>query len=252
MLAMVEDVSKRLPVNNKRFYASGFSGGARMSFNLAEHLKSEEFAGVLACGAGGRPEKLSSETVVYGLCGSKCFNRWDMACTFKRLRNKDSRLKYFPGYHEWGSDDLVADGISWLNGCYLKNVSSSDKRLVAERDAYAKKVLENIEKKIETEPEWAYERALFLSQFPGPAHITTKAAAHLQSLQKLPKIQLYVKAMADMDRFVNKHFATSPLGYADEKERKRGTKAAEKLAETYKETILHTTFKGMAEPVKTP
>ena len=94
--SMFRDAGMRFNVDSSMFFVAGFSGGSRMSFVLAEHRKSKDFAGVLACGAGGRPEKLSSGTVVYGLCGSKCFNRWDMACTFKGIRNKDSRLRYFP------------------------------------------------------------------------------------------------------------------------------------------------------------
>ena len=79
--AMVNDVSVRLPVDRKRFYSSGFSGGAHMAFRLAEQLKQPELAGVLPCGGGGPAQRLSTNTVIYGLCGTNCFLRREMART---------------------------------------------------------------------------------------------------------------------------------------------------------------------------
>jgi len=252
MIAMVDDVSNRLPADSRRFYSSGFSGGARMAFVVAEHLKKKRFAGVLACGAGGRPDELSSKTAVYGLCGSNCFNRWDMACTLKGLKNKDSRLKYFPGNHSWASADLIADGISWLNGSFLRNAAGTDKHLAAERDEYAKRLLTRIEERIESDPAWAYEWALFLSQFTASSTVQQEATTHLRSLEKQSKIQLHAKAMTDMERFIKKHFATSPMDYINNNGSKKTKRAADKLAQIYKDTILFETFQRMGEPSVKP
>jgi hypothetical protein len=51
--AMFEKVMKTLPVDPKRIYSSGFSGGGAQALHLAARHK--EIAGVIPCGMGGAP-----------------------------------------------------------------------------------------------------------------------------------------------------------------------------------------------------
>jgi len=251
IMAMVEDVRARLPVDDKRLYSSGCSGGARRAFHLAERPEKPHLAGVLPCAAGDGDVPLSDKVIVYGLCGTDDFNRWDMACTFKEIDNKDSRLRFYVGKHQWPDENLLADAITWFNGCCLRKATNSDKVLLAERDRFAQRLLAEIEQRLDTEPEWAYEWALFLSRFPGPAATIGQAKRRLQALQRQPRIQLYAKALADLDEFVNKHFTTNPGAHHipslnGTPEAKRD---AEELAEKYKDTILVEIFRRVGKPV---
>lgn len=150
---MIEDVCEQHPIDEKRMYSSGASGGARQAFFIANEYKREPLAGVLASGAGSSGYSLDKDTVVYGLCGSNCFNRWDMACTFDSLNNDDSRLWFFPGGHTWGNAELISDGICWLNGCYLRELPMRDKELADERYRYSKMMLDQIGALSKSDPE---------------------------------------------------------------------------------------------------
>lgn len=113
--AMIEHVTDELPIDENRMYTTGFSGGSRMAFNTAQ--KHKKIAGVIPCGAGGNPG--SSKQVVYGVCGTNCFNRSDMANSFRGIKSKDSVLRYFPGRHSWANGELFEDAITHLNGIFL-------------------------------------------------------------------------------------------------------------------------------------
>lgn len=245
MIAMVDDVCSRHPVDEKRIYSSGFSGGARMAFSLAEHLKGNPHAGVLACGAGGLGSDMSEETVVYGICGSNCFNRWDMACTMKELKNKSSRLWFFPAGHAWAGSDLLTDGTCWLNGCYLKEVKKTDKLLTAERHRYAMMMLEHIGSMIEKDPERAYRMGAFMEGFGIQSYLKEDLKAHMDKLRGMPAIQNYVKAEAEMYELVNKYYATNVMDYKNNNCPPALTKDADTLAEKYKDLKLTETVKKM-------
>jgi len=245
--AVLDDVRERLPIDEKRLYATGFSGGARVAFRLAAELKKGRIAGVLPCGAGGYPREFSSKVVIYGLCGTSCYNRWDMACTMKETRNKSSRLVFFLGGHTWAPPDYLTDGMTYLNGCYLKNAPNTDRTLIAERDQFAQRLLAQIEGCLKSKPEWAYEWALFLSDFPGPAATVNKARTHLKSLQQQSKIQLYAAALADLNKFVKKHFATDRRAHHTNNGTPEAKRDAEELSEKYKDTILVNHFRKMGE-----
>jgi pimeloyl-ACP methyl ester carboxylesterase len=112
--SMVKHVTSTLPIDEKRMYTTGFSGGSRMAFVTAQ--AHGDIAGVLACGAG-------------ATWGAR--SRWSMACAAAiasiartwRTRSRDSKagnacLRYFPAKHSWGGDELCDDGITHLNGVF--------------------------------------------------------------------------------------------------------------------------------------
>lgn len=247
--AMVEDVCKRLPVDPKRIYSSGMSGGARMAFWLSEQMKSKGFAGVLACGAGGIPEKMSTKTAVFGLCGSNCFNRWDMACTFKGLKNDASRLRFFVGNHTWADAGLITYAMSWLNASYLKTMPQLN-AAAEEKKRFIARVQEEIQKASETDPEAAYEWALCLSQ-ASPSPSIAKSPQVL-ALMKNPKVLMYISGLKDLDQFVKKHFATNVMDYKNNNGTEAAKKDAAKCAAKYQATGLAELFTRMGEPAVSP
>ena len=64
--SMLKHVTSKLPIDKKRLYTTGFSGGARMAFATARNYR--DIAGVIPCGAGGGLG--TPKQVAYGLCGS--------------------------------------------------------------------------------------------------------------------------------------------------------------------------------------
>jgi len=194
--AMIAHVVKTLPIDEKRMYTTGFSGGSRMAFSTAQLHK--EIAGVLACGAGG--DLASSKQVAYGLCGSNCFNRTDMANSFKGFKNRDCLLRYFPGRHAWANAELCDDGITHLNGVFLiKNQSDYPD----EYAHYIHQVEQLIEENAESSPMRAYMWTSFLTEHRvgGSKLAGMHAKLGADGLNKL-----YVKGLEGVSKFAQKHF----------------------------------------------
>ena len=194
--AMIEHVRSTLPVDKDRLYVSGFSGGCREAFQVATRF--DEFAGVIACGAGG--SVASKKQVVYGLSGTNCFNRTDMSEAFKDFDSKDSLLRFFPGKHAWGNAELCEDAMTHLNGVFLVR----HKRNYPEAlERYARDVMELAKENSESAPMRAFMWTSFLTErgieAPGLEELHAKLAAD-------PLNPLYVKGLHDIGEFAQKTF----------------------------------------------
>lgn len=239
--AMVEDVFDRFHVNEKRCYSTGFSGGAREAFSLANKMKSN-IIGIIPCGAGGDP---NTRVLVYGLCGSHCFNRWDMATTFdEHVREKNGRLRFFAGGHSWAGKDLCFDAITWLNGKYLAKKGSQ-----AEINAFSKMLFNEIKTKYEDDPYFAYENACVLAGVP-KAPDAAKAKKIVAKLQADPRIKMYIQGLEDMDEFVDDHFNTDVSDYRNNPCTSSQKRDAKKLLAKYSETPLAKTIEGFGKASK--
>ena len=111
--AMRRDVENRFPIDPKRRYAAGMSGGARVSMALA--LKSTDIAGVLASSAG-FPDDGFQESVrfpIFGTMGTEDFNYDEMHQLDKELKSPH-RLEMFDGGHQWPPVELATDGVEWM------------------------------------------------------------------------------------------------------------------------------------------
>jgi hypothetical protein len=252
ILAMVEDVTGKMPVDERRMYSSGFSGGARMAFWLAGKLHRKRFAGVLACGAGAIRADLSDSTVVYGLCGSNCFNRWDMACTHEKLRNRDNRLRFFVGGHAWAGADLIQDGMTWLNCCYLRKAASTNRILAAEGDELTQRICARIEADMNTNRERAYEWARVLAGYQCRIDTKRRVAECLAMLQADEGVKLYTRGLDDVDRFVQRHFATDVMDYRNNNGTPEAARDGTRYAEQYGQTKLAELFRKMGQPAVSP
>lgn len=194
--AMIKHVTENLPVDPKRLYTSGFSGGSRMAFATARNNKN--ITGVIACGAGGNLG--SPKQSAYGLCGSNCFNRTDMANSFRGFKGRDNLLRYFPGMHEWASDELCDDAITHLNGVFLL---ANRSKYPAECAFYIQQVTKLINECRETAPQRALMWASFLAEHnAADASIT----ATRDALAKNPQHALYLKGLTDVSKFAQKTF----------------------------------------------
>jgi pimeloyl-ACP methyl ester carboxylesterase len=196
--SMVKHVTSTLPIDEKRMYTTGFSGGSRMAFVTAQ--AHGDIAGVLACGAGG--DVGSSKQVVYGLCGSNCFNRTDMANSFKGFKSRECLLRYFPAKHSWGGDELCDDGITHLNGVFL--IDNEDD-YPADYAHYVKQVMELIGECRESAPMRAYMWTSFLTEHKVEA---PKLDELHEALGSDPMNELYVAGLKGISEFAQKQFGT--------------------------------------------
>lgn len=189
--SMIKEVTSSLPIDEDRMYTSGFSGGSRMAFATATQHK--DIAGVIACGAGGNLG--SSKQIAYGLCGSNCFNRTDMANSFKRFRSKDGVLRYFPGMHVWAGDELIDDATTHLNGLFLID---EQKNYRGEFAHYLHQVSLLITEAEEKAPLRAYMWTSFLDDHK----ILPAALASIHhSLGADASNKLYAKGLGDIQKF---------------------------------------------------
>jgi len=249
-LAMIDDVLASYPaLDPLRCYTTGFSGGCRESFELSGQRK-KNVIGILACGAGCTFGNYNSKALVYGICGSKCFNRWDMAITFNKRIKKNGVLRFFPAGHSWGDKKLIAEGMDWLNAQYLSTKSGGPKSAAEEKTAFAKRVATEVEANLESNPESAYERGQLLSKFSGPE--VTKAKTVLAKLSTNPKVKAYLAAEKAVDQFVAKHFTTDVMDYANKPVTKEMTRDAKLLDDKYKDTPFAGLFAGFGEPCVKP
>ena len=229
--AMIRHVTTKLPINKKRMYVTGFSGGARMAFATAGANK--EIAGVIACGAGGHLG--SAHQVAYGLDGSNCFNRTDMSNCFKGFKGRDHVLRFFPGQHEWAGEELCDDAITHLNGLFLfaNRVDYPD-----DWAAYTAQVGTLVEQSAKTAPLRAYMWSSFLT---GHGVKEPKLASLHATLSQSEVNKLYVKGLADVSEFAQKNFGGSSGSQwkADPKVAAACKREAKKFAGTPWEEVLN-------------
>lgn len=114
--AMWPDVMSRFAVDPRRIYATGFSGGAILSWFVA--LESGRLAGIIAVG-GHLPEDLRRGEVKFahfGAAGRRDFNYLDMHDVHRYVESKGAprRLEIFDGRHQWISPDLARVAVDWL------------------------------------------------------------------------------------------------------------------------------------------
>jgi poly(3-hydroxybutyrate) depolymerase len=112
------DTHERFALNEKRVYAAGFSGGARVALSLARSI-SDQFAGVIACGAGSPSEvplRKDLPFVIYGIAGYEDFNLPELKQLERALGGVGAvnRLVTFAGGHAWPPVAVATQAVEWL------------------------------------------------------------------------------------------------------------------------------------------
>ncbi len=113
--AMWNDIHERFPIDPKRRYTAGFSGGARVATSIA--LSTDAIAGVFAAGGGfPQPEPKRVDFAFFGAAGTEDFN-------WAEVRQIDAdldalgtphRVVIFEGTHSWPPDAVCQEGIEWF------------------------------------------------------------------------------------------------------------------------------------------
>ena len=249
--AMVDDVMDRYPIDKKRVYASGHSGGSREAGLLGEHMRKRDFAGLLANGAGvgyGRVYQQSPQSSIYALCGSNCFNRWDMPTSLSKIKVKNKKLVFFPGNHDWASADYMTEGISMLTGWFLQNARGTASSYAAERDRFVERQLEEIRSLKDPHPGKALIWAQLLSKFQLPTALATQVRAEHNALRTNKTALRYLAAEKALEDLLSRHFVVKDVARCMKRADPGATKAATALAEEYADTPLAEVFARLAKP----
>lgn len=226
---IVKHVLESLPVDPKRIYFSGMSGGGAMSFYNAANLPG---AGAIPQ-IGYIPDGATSKGGHFFVCnGTTDYNRYASATAVKSL-GKDAIHRFHVGGHSAAPEWLRTEGMVWLNGRYLaKNKRSSE--LADECLDYEAAVISWIGKLAATERHRAYFWCVFLRD---EYKISGKNAAVLEPITaKLagnPECLRYVEGIKDISEFSEKYYTSSGSGSAFNNTNSKIEAASEKLAQKY-------------------
>jgi predicted esterase len=114
--AMVSDVRRYFPLQPKRIYVAGLSGGARVACQIALGGIAQ---GVIACSAGFPGSELPDRVpfAFFGTAGVTDFNYLELRRVEHELvdRGAAHRVVIFPGGHEWLPAELAMEALAWLD-----------------------------------------------------------------------------------------------------------------------------------------
>ena len=135
--AITADIKRRFPIDLKRMYTAGMSGGARVAIMLAQN--SPEIAGVFASSAGYSTTFHKSERFpIFGSAGTEDFNYREMRAV-DRLMTSPHRVEIFEGGHTWLPIEMATRGVEWMEIQAMKSgLRPRDETLIAE--LYSKRV----------------------------------------------------------------------------------------------------------------
>ena len=114
--AVWRDTHARFPIDPRRVYAGGFSGGARIAALMAATAPGA-VAGVIGCGAGfHRVPTEKPPFAWFGAIGNRDFNYDEVRAldgTLARL-GAPRHVEVFDGPHGWPPPEIAADALSWM------------------------------------------------------------------------------------------------------------------------------------------
>jgi hypothetical protein len=140
--AMPADVGRRFPVDPKRVYLTGMSGGSRVALELA--LAKNDIAGVIASSAGYPDSQPRARLAfpIFGTAGTEDFNYLEMRLLDRRL-STPHYLAIFEGGHTLPPDSVALEAIEWMelqamkSGRRARDEALIDRLLRKRRDAIA-------------------------------------------------------------------------------------------------------------------
>jgi len=116
--AIWKDTHERLPIDPKRQYFGGLSGGARVATSLA--ISCQCAAGVVANAAGfptGKGPSASSQFAYFATVGNADFNYAEFAQLRPKLDSTGMHyvIRVFDGPHGWAPADVWLEALEWLD-----------------------------------------------------------------------------------------------------------------------------------------
>ena len=205
--ALWKEARSRYAAEEGRFYAAGFSGGARAAIRMAlDHPKA--FAGVLCCGAflpGDRSLPKTLPFAVYATVGTEDFNLFELYQADREMAKGGTAhwVEIFPGPHRWAPHELLREGVEFFQVCACRQGGiAADaawmKGLVDSRLASA----DALKASGATIPAlWKYRQtAAFFAGVPG----ADRAAAEAAALAADPQVKARLEAEAKLESAVDR------------------------------------------------
>jgi predicted esterase len=118
MNAVWNDTLSRFSIDKQRIYATGFSGGARLS-SFFSKIINNPVQGIIACGAG-LSSVIKAEQIkpthYYGIVGVGDYNYSEMKELEKTLAENGirHRMVFFKGIHSWPRAELCTQAVEWM------------------------------------------------------------------------------------------------------------------------------------------
>lgn len=200
----VEHLRKTLPIDPKRVYFSGISGGSREAFYNSSQMDS---AGVLAIIAGGLPDELSRSKDYFFISGAFDFNRYDSSRTYAAVKSS-SAFRFHPGKHHEGPATLVTEGMVWLES------KARQKGKQTNGDEFGLAAVSWAEGLKAKEPYRAAWWASRLSNSGLAGQARMRAEALRKELASSPESIAYAKGLKDLEEFASDVLAEGPTSSA--------------------------------------
>lgn len=145
--AFWKDTHARFSIDEKKTYAAGLSGGARLANNFAYTCRC--IAGVISSGAGfqaGLEPKQPLPFVFFGTAGIDDFNYPELMQLDETLQSLSTphRIETFDGGHRWLTKELTFEAFEWLNLQAMKQGTAAVDK------AFVQNIFSREEKKAET------------------------------------------------------------------------------------------------------
>ncbi|MDZ4199242.1 MAG: hypothetical protein U1E27_08160, partial [Kiritimatiellia bacterium] len=226
----VKHILAQLPVDPKRVYYTGGSGGGAMAFNNAALLRG---AGAMPH-IGYIPGSVPRGGHYFIISGATDYNRYTSAHAAATI-GKNAVQRFFVGGHQEGPEWLCTEGMNWLNGQYLANparaASHSAERL--DYESAMIRYIQNLQRNKMSHR--AYYWAVYLRDEYRIANPNAAVLAPiLAELARDASCIRYVEGMMAIQKFAQKYYP--PVGSASQHKHTTPTieKAAQKLAEEFR------------------
>lgn len=193
--AVWQDTHARLGIDERRSYASGFSGGARVAGAMALSGPTGQVAGVIAHGAGYPSNRTSKDDLPYFFAvGDQDFN-WPEVINIRREREEQGspyRVRVYSGRHQWAPASVMEEAMQYMN---LKAMQAGN---LGADEAFVDRLLDktraeeaDAESRKDPIAQLSAYRA-FISDFGGLRDVK-EAAQKLTALQQSPALKAALK-----------------------------------------------------------
>jgi predicted esterase len=204
--AMVSDTQQRFSIDTKRIYFAGFSGGARVSSQLALLCKCA--AGVLLSGAGfphNSPPSPDANFAVFSAVGNADFNYREIIPLQDQLEKAASPrwLRVVDGPHEWAPPAVLDEALAWFRLQAMKsNLEPRDDNSVAAQFAATKQRAATFEKSADLLSAWREYRqaAASFDSLTDASALRSRAAALERNQEVRDSLKRERSAFEEQDR----------------------------------------------------
>lgn len=184
MRALWSDTHARFSIDDRRVYATGFSGTVRFACSMALAAPGT-IEGIIGAGAGfpfeTRPTK-DTPFVFFGTVGERDFNYYEVVDLDEQMTalGLHHRIEVFEGTHEWMPEELATRALGWMEvQAMRKGLREKDPKLVAElwgADVERARAAESAGDLVEAHRLYAGLAADFAGLHEGTAGMAKKAA----------------------------------------------------------------------------